>query len=226
MQGLPPGGAVLPAGKAQLEQIGLGQRRGRLFGRGRAVLHRGARPLQGLAQHRELHALHPQLALFGGGGLAALLAQNVGDVGVLYLLRGDGGGQLPPDEEPGAVAVRQHNEPPLFGQGPQVGQLLPVLEDAKALCLYDNTLHQRRKLDFVVLALHYDGLFHPNHARSLRAASSSLAMSSSKMIRGSSREPFRAMSASSSRCRLSRSTCWGTPRTFCWAFFRRKSLPL
>ena len=145
---------------------------------------------------------------------------------MLQLLGRDAGGQLAADEEPGAVAVRQDDEAPGLGQGPQVLQLFPVLEQAEAPHLYDNTLHQRREFDLVVFALHHDGLFHADHTRSSWAASSSLAMSSSRMMRASSREPFRARSASSSRCRLWRSTPWEMLRTFFWALRKRKSRPL
>ena len=62
------------------------------------------------------------------------------------------------DDEAGAVAVREQNEAPLFGQLPQEAALLRVVEDAEALRFQNDRVHHLAQRVFIVAPLHHDGL--------------------------------------------------------------------
>ena len=94
--------AVRPAGKPGEIQVRFCDGVRRL----RRVLRLRACPPQRLEQHLRRHALHAELALPAGGTFAALLARNVGDIGVQHLLRRQCALEKIADDEARTVGVR------------------------------------------------------------------------------------------------------------------------
>src|SRR5699024_5897916 len=91
-----------------------------------------ARAAQGLDEHLRLHALDAQLALLGRGALAALAACDIRDIRLLHERGVDGALQEVPDDKARAVAVRQDDKAPRFGQAAQERELLPVVKNTEA----------------------------------------------------------------------------------------------
>src|SRR5699024_4887481 len=130
-------------------------------------------PAQGLQQDGWLHALHPQLSLLAGGALAALLAVDVRDIGLLHLILRQGPLQIIADDEPGPVAVRQDDEPPLLRQAAEEGQLLPVVEYGEAPQGDNGGINHLAQGVLVVAALHHDDLSDLPHRRCAPSRTSS-----------------------------------------------------
>ena len=171
-QGRPAGGGVRGAGEPQGKQVGGGERSTGV--RGVLPLHGGACPEQGLAEYLRIHALHPQLALLAGGALAPFLAVDVGDIGVLDLLRRDGPLEEVADEKTCPVGVGENDEPPLGGQSAKQVQFLTVLEDGKAGGLQNHPVHNLGQGILIIPALHHDGFPDPQHGMAFLPAASSM----------------------------------------------------
>src|SRR5699024_2915270 len=130
--------------------------------------------------------------------LAALLAGNVGDVGVAHLLFRQCALEKIADHKACAVGIGEDDEPPLLGHLPEEGQKLPILHHAEALGGNDGRVDELGEGIAVVLALHHDGLLNLNHGAPPPAASEAAAPECAPDRRrcssSASRPPYRASS--------------------------------
>ena len=129
------------------------------------VVQRRARGAQRPQKHLRRHALDAQLPLLGGGAFSSLLPRNVGDEGVLDLLRRDDAAQKAADDRAGAVGVGQDDQAAPLRQPPQQRLALVVAENGEAVRAEDVRVHDLAQRVLVVAALHHDDLPDAHHVR-------------------------------------------------------------
>ena len=106
--------------------------------------------------------------------LAALLARNVRDVGVLHACRINRAAQVAADDEARAVAVGQHDQASLLRDGAQQRELLLVVENAEPGGLQNWRVHDLRQRVFVIPPFDDDGFPNFQHVTPpLRSAAAS-----------------------------------------------------